>query len=147
MSKHEKLYNLAKELSIKTYGFLDKKGPGIGNHATNQFITNLSAIAFKEFGEDFSEKKICGRNSLAVDYYFPDEGVIVELAFGLKNPNTEYEKDILKAIMAKSLGNKIDKLLFISKPGGNKKCQQPGRTAVKEWLLENRAIEIQVWDL
>ncbi len=41
MKKHEKLFELAQNLAKKTYGFLDTKGPGIGNHATNQFISQL----------------------------------------------------------------------------------------------------------
>lgn len=147
MQKFERLYEIAKDLAEKTYGFLDTKGPGIGNHATNQFISALGAKATKEFGQDYSEKNICGPNSLSVDFYFPDEGVIVEVALGLKNSNTEYEKDILKAIMAKSLGNKVEKLVFITKLGGAKKCNQPGRVAVKEWLLSANKIEMEIMDL
>jgi hypothetical protein len=147
MSKPEKLYEIAKDLASKTYGFLDTKGPGIGNHATNHFISMLGSMAHKEFGEDYSEQHICGPNSLAVDFYFPDEGVIVEVALGLKAPNTEYEKDILKAIMAKGLGLKVEKLIFIAKPGGEKKCNQPGRVAVKEWLFSSNRIEMEVLDL
>ena len=89
---------------------------------------------------------ICGDNSLAVDFYFPDDGIIVEIALGLKNPNTEYEKDILKAVMAKSLGYKVNKLIFFTKSGGRKKCEQPGRQAVKEWLKETHQIEVEVID-
>ena len=147
MKKSEKLYNLAKNLAGKTYGFLDTKGPGIGNHATNQFVASLNSLAIKEFGEDYSERNICGENALAVDYYFPDEEVIVEVALGLKNPNSEYEKDILKTIIAKQLGSRVKKLIFITKPGGAKKCNQPGRVAVKKWLSESNGIEIVVWDL
>lgn len=147
MKKFERLYEIAKDQSEKTYGFLDIKGPGIGNHATNQFITALRGQAIDEFGVDYSERNICGPNSLAVDFYFPDEGVIVEVALGLKNPNTEYEKDILKAIMAKDLGNKLEKLVFFTKPGGAKKCNQPGRVAVKQWLLSAHQIELEVLDL
>lgn len=147
MNKFERLYEIAKELSLRTNGFLDTKGPGRGNHATNQFIAELGTLAKEEFGEDFSERNICGPNSLAVDFYFPDEGVIVEIALGLKNPNTEYEKDILKAVMAKSLGHTVEKLVFFAKLGGAKKCSQPSRTAVKDWLLSANHIEIEVIDL
>ena len=147
MNKHEKLFELAQNLAKKTYGFLETKGPGIGNHATNQFISQLVALSTKEFGKDYSEQNICGNNALAVDFYFPEEGVIVEIALGLKNPNTEYEKDILKALMAKNIGHNVKKLFFISKPGGEKKCKQPGRIAVKEWLLNSSSIELEVWDL
>ena len=147
MKKFEKLYKIAKEISESTPGFLDTKGPGAGNLSTNKFISELGIRAFSEFGEDFSEKNICGNNSLAVDFYFPEEETVVEVALGLKNPNTEFEKDILKVLMAKSLGIKIEQLVFISKPGGVKKCNQPGRVAVKEWLKINSGIRIKVMDL
>ncbi len=50
-------------------------------------------------------------------------------------------------VMGKSVGNKVAKLLFISKPGGNKKCNQPGRKAAKKWFQQTQKIEIEVVDL
>ena len=147
MNKSVKLYELANKLASDTQGFFETKGPGKGNHSTNYFINELGTLAINTFGTDYSEKNICGDNSLAVDFYFPDEGTIVEIALGLKNPNTEYEKDILKAVMAKSLGENVTKLLFVSKPGGSKKCNQPGRVAVKDWLKKTHNINIEVVDL
>ena len=147
MSKVNVLYKIANDLAVNTDGFFEPKGPGIGNLSTNDYIKSLGMLANSEFGEDFSEKNICGENSLAVDFYFPDEATIVEVALSIKNPNTEYEKDILKAVMAKSLKNKVKKLVFISKPGGVKKCNQPGRIAVKKWLLSTHSIDIEVLDL
>lgn len=147
ISNYQELYRLAQNLASSTEGFLDVKGPGAGNYATNKFISALGKLASEKFREDFSEKNICGSNSLAVDFYFPKDGVIVEVALGLRNPNTEYEKDILKALMAKELGNDVRKLVFITKPGGLKKCNQPGRKAVKNWLLSSNQIEIDVLEL
>lgn len=147
MAKYEELYEIARKLASETEAFLDIKGPGAGNRATNWFVTSLGRLASEKFGEDHSEKNICGPNSLAVDFYFPCDGVIVEVALGLKNPNTEYEKDILKAIMAKELGNKVEKLVFITKPGGLKKCNQPGRTAIRHWLASSNEIGIEIMEL
>ncbi len=147
MDRTSRLFNLANELALSIPNFFETKGPGKGNHSTNDFIKELRNRAITEFGEDFSEKNICGDNSLAVDFYFPDEGAIVEIALGLKNPSTEYEKDILKAVMAKSLEPKVSSLIFVSKPGGNKKCKQPGRQAVREWLECSHGIKIEVVDL
>jgi len=147
MNRAKRLSELSNNLALQIKGFFEIKGPGKGNHSTNDFINELGRLANQEFGEDYSEQNICGDNSLAVDFYFPEEGVIVEVALGVKNPNTEYEKDILKAIMAKDLGHKVSKLLFITKPGGHKKCNQPGRTAVREWLQKTHGIAIEVIDL
>lgn len=49
--------------------------------------------------------------------------------------------------MAKELGYKVHKLIFITKPGGHKKCNQPGRLAFKEWLLKSNQIDVEVIDL
>ena len=147
MSKVSLLFKLANQLALSTSGFFETKGPGRGNHSTNDFINVLGNRARTEFGEDFSEKNICGDNSLAVDFYFPEEGTIVEIALGLKNPNTEYEKDILKAVMAKNLDHNVSNLVFVSKPGGAKKCNQPGRKAVREWLENSQGIKISVMDI
>ena len=136
----QRLYEIANDLAASTIGFFEKKGPGKGNRATNEYIAELGKRAIREFGQDFSEQNICGNNSLAVDFYFPEEGTIVEVALGLRNPNTEYEKDVLKAVMAKTLGYNVSSLLFISKPGGRAKCTQPGREAVKTWLEKKQEI-------
>jgi hypothetical protein len=141
------LFQMANDLATATPGFFETKGPGIGNKATNAYILELGRRASSAFGKDYSEKKICGENSLAVDFYFPAEKTIVEIALGLKKPKTEFEKDILKAVMAQDRGHGVEKLIFISKPGGAKKCNQPGRSAVIEWLAETHGIAVDVLDL
>ena len=143
----QRLYQLANELALRTPRFIEKKGAGLGNRATNDFIAELRSRAIDEFGSDHSEKNICGMNSLAVDYYFPFEETIVEIALGLRNPNTEFEKDILKAVMARSMGNAVSRLVFLSKPGAIAKCNQPGRLAVKEWVQFTHGISLEVHEL
>jgi len=147
MGKAEILLRLANGIAAGAPGFYDVKGPGGGNRSTNEFIAALRSAAESEFGEYFSERAICGSNRLAVDYYFPDESTIVEVALGLRNPNTEFEKDILKALIAKGKGNRVERLFLISKPGGRKKCQQPGRSEFIAWLKEQHNIDVEVYDL
>jgi len=122
-------------------------GPGKGNKATNAFMQELRARALTIFGTQCGEQKLCGETSLAVDFYFPRERTIVEVALGLPNPGCEYEKDILKAIMAKDLGYKVRRLFFISRPGAAKKCEQPGRRAVKEWARAKHQLLVKVHEL
>ncbi len=147
MDKVSQIIKFANQIASEMDDFFAKKGPGKGNTSTNAYIKALGNQMETQFGKDYSEKNICGENSSAVDFYFPDEGIVVEIALGLKNPNTEYEKDILKVILAKSLGKNIKKLLFISKPGGEKKCAQPFRLAIRNWLDKEFGIEIEVIDL
>lgn len=142
-----RLYEIAQAIASETPDFFEVKGPGPGNQATNAFMNELRERATAEFGEDFSEDRICGENAFAVDYYFPEDATIVEIALGLLKPNTEYEKDVLKAIMAKEFGHAVEKLVFISKPGAQSKCAQPGRVAIKEWLVRHHGIVIEVHEL
>ena len=124
------LLTLARELAIADPKFHSVLGPGEGDRRTQKFMRELRKRASSAFGEDYAERKVCGETSLAVDFYFPEEATIVEVALGLPNPGSEFEKDVLKAVMAQELGNSVRRLVFISRPGGARKCQQPGRAAV-----------------
>ncbi len=94
------LIAVASRIAAGTPGFQEVRGPGAGDQSTQAFMRQLRAEVLDSLGQDFTEKKICGDNAFAVDFYFPDEATIVEVALGLPNPNTEFEKDVLKALMA-----------------------------------------------
>jgi hypothetical protein len=146
-TKVKKLLSLAREIAARDAEFHSVKGPGAGDRATSQFMQELRDRAIAEYGKDYAEARLCGENSLAVDYYFPDEETIVEIALGLPNPASEFEKDVLKALMAKELNHKVEHLLFISRPGAIKKCGQPGRSAVIEWAAAKHALKVEVQEL
>ncbi len=147
MNRAEKLLSLAQELAANDPGIFEIKGPGAGDRATNAFMSDLRERAHIEFKNDYAEREICGTNGFRVDYYFPAEATIVEIAFGLPKPKTEFERDILKAIMAKEAGYDVVRLVLISKPGAQKKCSQPGRVAIMEWLRRNHGIAVEVYEL
>lgn len=147
MDKPKKLLALAREISAKNPAFQTVLGPGDGNRATSDFLQQLQKLSLEVFGNKFYEERICGDTAQAVDFYFPDEATIVEVALGLPNPASEFEKDILKAIMAKEHSHEVSHLLFISRPGAERKCQQPGRAAIKKWALEKHGIAIEVQEL
>lgn len=142
-----KLLEIAREIANEHRDFQAVKGPGAGNRATNAFLAKIRERAIAEFGEDLSEQRICGSTAQAVDFYFPAEATIVEVALGLPNPATEFEKDVLKAIMAQENGKAVKRLFFISRPGAAKKCNQPGRAAIAAWAKARRDIEIEVHEL
>jgi hypothetical protein len=110
-------------------------------------MRQLRDLAVAELGADYSEKKICGATDFAVDFYFPAEATIVEVALGLPNPASEFEKDILKAIMAQDAGNQVSRLFFIARAGAAKKCAQPGRSAVREWAQAKHNLLVEVHEL
>ncbi|PYS45406.1 MAG: hypothetical protein DMF71_00165 [Acidobacteria bacterium] len=147
MQKTEKIFILAQTLADERPYFFDIKGPSLGDHDTSSFMKELRSRALRAFNEDYAEKKICGENNLCVDYYFRDEATIIEVALGLRNPTSEYERDILKAIMAKNSGFPVRHLLFISKPGALKRLAQPGAGAIAAWAAEEQGIKIEVREI
>lgn len=142
-----RLIELAQQLAAENPQFQTVLGPGVGDKATGDFMRTLRERALAELGSDYSEKRICGQNSFAVDFYIPEEETIVEVALGLPNPGSEFEKDVLKAIMAQEAGGNVTTLVFISRPGAAKKCSQPGRSAVIAWAKAKHALDIEVHDL
>lgn len=87
------------------------------------------------------------QNGYCVDYYFPSEATIVEVAFGLPKPNTECEVDILEAVMAKEVGHAVERLFFISRLGAIAKCAQPGRQGIIAWLHRHHGIAVEIHEL
>jgi hypothetical protein len=74
------LLAIAREIAAANPGFQAALGPGAGDHATNSFMRELRERAVSALGDDFCERRMCGDTSLAVDFYFPDDGTIVEVA-------------------------------------------------------------------
>ncbi|MET0399073.1 MAG: hypothetical protein ABW277_19930 [Longimicrobiaceae bacterium] len=147
MDRSTRLLALAREIASANPTFHEVRGPGAGDHATREFMKELRRRALEAFGGDYSERRICGATSFAVDFYFPEERTVVEVALGLPNSASEFEKDILKAIIAQDYGNDVDRLFFISRPGAEKKCSQPGRRAVLEWARTKHRLVIEVHEL
>lgn len=147
MEKTTVLIRLAHELANATPNFQEVRGAGDGDHATNSFMKQLRARACQKFGVDYSEKKLCGDTGFAVDFYIPEESAIIEVALGLPNPACEFEKDIIKAIMAQNFGKAVTHLIFISRAGAIRKCQQPGRTAIRNWAKSEHQLQIEVHEL
>jgi len=144
MPHTDKLIELAQTLVDEWPGFFEKKGPGEGDDDTKAYMDELQRRAIAAFGRDYAQKMICGDTRHSVDFHFPEDQTIVEIAMGLRNPNCEYELDILKAVMAKDVGHDIKRLLFLTKPGGRRKCLAPGRLAIALWLDRHYSIRIEI---
>ncbi len=141
------LFQIAQNLANERPELFKKKGPGLGNQSTNLFMIELRKRAQNKFGRSFSENRICGNTDFAVDFYFPEEATIVEVALSLNNPNREFEKDIIKAILAKKAGNAVKKLVFISKPGAIQRNDEPGPKAIASWVEEDYGIKVVIKEL
>jgi len=147
VAKSEHLISLAQRIADETPGFFERKGPGKGDRAANSFMARLREQALKALGGDFSEKKIVENTNLAVDFFFPDEGTIVEVALRLGNPKSEFERDVLKTLLAKEKDGNVKHLIFVSKPGGRKRYEQPSSQAIMSWAKRNHGIEISIEEL
>jgi hypothetical protein len=147
VTKAEHLYLIAQRIAEQTPGFFTPLGAGGGNLRSNTFMIALKNLAAEIFEKDYSEAKLCGENKLAIDFYFPEEETAVEIAGMLGAPNSEYEKDIFKCLIAQSRGCKVTKLVFIGKPGAAKAHSYPGRGAIAQFVKEKFGIEISVEEL
>ncbi len=141
------LIRLAREIAADTPDFQAVKGAGAGDHATSAFMRALRQRAIVAFGRDYSEPRLCGETAFAADFYFPEDATIVEVALGLPNPASEFEEDILKAFMSRESGHDVRRLIFISRAGAERKCSQPGRTAIREWARSKHALAIEIHEL
>ncbi len=147
ITKAERLLLIGQEIVEETPDFFVAIGEGAGNLRSNAFMTKLRSHAKSIFSRDYSEARLCGDNKLAVDFYFPEEETVVEVAGMLSAPNSEYEKDIFKCLLAQEKGATIHKLVFLAKPGAARVHNQPGTSAIARFVLSRFDIQIIVEEL
>ena len=148
MTKTKQIIAIAREIAKKTRGFFKDKHPGIGDKANLVFMKKLRKESESKLGEDYSEKQLIRGVKSAVDFYIPHEKTIIEVALSLQKANSEeFYKDIFKAVLAKVGRVKIKQLVFVSKPGAKKRHQRPFSQAIKRWLKQYFAIEINIVEL
>jgi hypothetical protein len=147
ITKAERLLLIAQEIVEETPDFFVAIGEGAGNLRSNAFMKQLRGRAKSTFSRDYSEARLCGDNKLAVDFYSPEEETVVEAAGMLSAPNSEYEKDIFKCLLAQEKGATIHKLVFLAKPGAARVHNQPGRSAIARFVLSRFDIQIIVEEL
>jgi hypothetical protein len=148
MGRPDELFELAQKIADEKPTFFDKKGPGIGNRDTNSYTEELKKRAKDKFGYDLAEQPICGDNKSTVDFYFREEETIVEVALSLWNSLSEFEKDIIKAILALKVGgHPVKKLLFVSKRGAEKRRENPLSRSIISWVKKDYGIDVEIKEL
>lgn len=123
--------------------FDETRGAGNGDHFSNAFVQLIKEKATEVFSADFSEQSICGGNNLRVDYYFPDERCIVEIALSIGNPTSEFERDIFKALLAKER-HPVDSLLFVTKKTFIRRMKNPSVQSICQWVKKHHQLSISV---
>ncbi len=146
MDTAQELFDLAQAVANETPGFFDIQGPGPGDRLVNHYIMQLNERVGEALAHVTAQAAVCGECGLTVDFYSPNDGLIVEVALGLKYPNSEFEKDILKAILAREYDKRIVTLMLIGRPGGEKACAAPGRHSMIAWAGRN-GLDVIVRDL
>jgi len=147
LTKSDHLLLLAQGVVDQTAGFFEKKGPGIGDHATGAYVRALRQLANEVFGADYSERVVCKGAGFRFDFFFPDEGTAVEFAFGLHNPSSEFERDILKCILAIEDGCKVRKLILVGKPGAIVRLSAPAPKAIVALVRKRFDLAVEVLEL
>ncbi len=145
--KHGQLCVLTQRIAERTPDFFEKKGPGKGDHATAAFVRLLREGARGLFGFDYSEKIVCSSAGFRFDFYFPEDAVAVEFAFGLHNPISEFERDIFKCLLAIEDGCVVRKLMLIGKPGAIARLSAPAPKAIVAFVEKRFNFEVEICEL
>lgn len=115
--------------------------PNAASRGIAAFKAELRSRAFADFCVDYAEKAIC-TDGLTVDYYIGS--TVVEIALNLRDPNSEFERGILKCIMAMGNLHAITRLLFLAKPGARARCNTPTRRALAAWAEREQGLVVDV---
>jgi len=143
----ERLCLFAQRMAERIPDFFETKGPGKGDHATAEFVRALRQGARGLFGSDFSEKIACASAGFRFDFFFPEEAVAVEFAFGLHNPISEFERDIFKCMLAVEDGCPVKRLMLIGKPGAIARLSAPAPKAVMALVKKRFGLTVEVFEL
>lgn len=143
----ERLCILAQSIAERMPDFFETKGPSKGDHATAEFVRLLREAAREMFGSDYSEKRACTSAGLRFDFFFPEEAVVVEFAFGLHNPISEFERDIFKCLLAIEDGCSVKKLMLVGKPGAIGRLSAPAPKAIISFSKRRFDLTVEVFEL
>ncbi|MGH9490833.1 MAG: hypothetical protein ACRD17_10010 [Terriglobales bacterium] len=146
-ARPERLIVAAQLLADSTPEFFETKGPGVGDRATAAFLRRLQDCATRLFHADYSEKSACGSTALRFDFYFPEERAAVEFAFGLHNPNSEFERDVFKCLLASEDGCPVHKLFLVGKPGALQRLGAPAPQAIIGFVRKRFGLEFEIVEL
>jgi hypothetical protein len=132
----QSLLDAAQEEAKLHPAFFITKGPGAGDHSTAAYIAALRKRLHVQFGSDLAEHPILPGTGIRVDYWLPEEQTIVEIALGLKNPLSEFERDVLKAVVSRATGLQVNTLVLLGKPGAFRRMESPWFKHVRAWAKE-----------
>ncbi len=146
----QRLVQQARRLAAGMPNFAADKGPGknAGNGFTRGFQLQLQGWVKAKFPHQIEiERQAIGGARYAFDYYIAREQAVVEVALSIHKSNTEFEKDVLKCLLAKQNGLKIRRLVFVGKPGAKRRLSEGGPLAIASYAKNAAGIIIQVEEI
>ena len=125
-------------------------GPGKdkGNGATKLFVKMVNEIAAQRWPDQVKQNfRAVPTTRMDFDLYVPSERTAIEIALSVRNPVSEYEKDILKALLAQAGGLALDRLILIGKKGSVEKRNEPAPLAIRNWAWEKHSLKVEVHEI
>jgi hypothetical protein len=148
MGDLEILLKLGGELARKKSDFAHRKGPGRGDLNTNEFMANLDARATQALGDAcVPGATVIEEAGFSFDYLLPREATVAEVGFSLRNPQSEFERDLFKVLLAKQAGTAIRRLVLVGKPGTENRLKAPGPQAIIGFVRREFRIETEVHEI
>ena len=144
------IFELARSLAAQTPGFEERRGPGrnAGDGLTRDYLKKLDEIVGARWPSAVDAQRPIGTNAgYTFDYYIRSEQTAVEIALSLRNPLSEFERDVFKAMLAKENGLALRNLILLGKRGAVKRLSAPGPSAIIAWAARHCGIDIEVKDL
>jgi hypothetical protein len=147
-SDAETIVRLADELANGDPDFHRTKGPGVGDLWSNAFIDALCDAVEERLGHRCScEEPVIQDAKYAFDFFIPHEQTVVEVALGLRRPQSEFERDLFKVLLARGAGKDIRKLIFAGRPGSERKLNAAGPRAVRKFVQEKFGLDVEVREI
>ena len=143
-SMAEQLVTLARTLVADWPRVFPMLRPSIARHGIAAFKAELRSRAFTAFCVDYAGKPIPG-GGLPVDYLMGS--TVVEVALNLRDPNSEFERSIIKVLMTQCELHTVTHLLFLAKTGARARCDIPARKAVVAWAEREYGVHVEVREL
>jgi hypothetical protein len=130
--------------------FDHRLGPGAekGNGATAQYVRQVNEIVRSRWpAEVIINQPAIPKAGLDFDFYVPSEQTAVEIALSIRNPVSEFEKDVFKALMAGEHGLPVKRLILVGKNGSVKIRNMPGSRAIMEWAQNKGGLTVEVHEI
>ena len=124
-----------------------KKGPGVGNKFTNEYMALLNSRVKQKLGDGYVEQRICKDTKQNVDFYIREERVVIEVELALYNVHTNLDWYFLIFLLARYDGEKIDRLLLVGKEPAKERHKQPASRSVIDWVRKNHNLEVLIEDI